>query len=94
VKVAIGRAASYITVYPNPVTAKTVNIAFAGMDKGVYGLRLINSMGQVVFVQQLTHAGGNATLPVLLSRVAAGTYQLEISKPDKTKMVKGLLVAD
>ncbi len=94
VKVTIGKGASYISVYPNPVTAKTVNIAFAQMEKGVYGLRLINAMGQVVFVRQLTHTGGNATLPVILGAVAAGTYQLEITRPDKTKIVKGLMVAD
>ena len=94
VKVAIADATSFITVFPNPVTAKVVNIAFAKMDKGLYRLTLINTLGQVVFVQQLTHAGGNATLPVNLGAVAAGTYQLEIIKPDNSKIVKGLIVAD
>jgi hypothetical protein len=94
VKVKITVEAGTITVYPNPVVAKLVNIGFIKMDKGLYQLRLINNMGQVVFVQKLAHAGGNTTLQVTLGAVAAGTYQLEIIKPDNTKTVKGLIVAN
>ena len=94
VKVKIADETSFITVYPNPVTAKVVNIALTKMDKGMYQLRLINNLGQTVFIQKLVHTGGNTTLPVTLGSVAAGTYQLEIIKPDNTKIVKGLIVAD
>lgn len=94
VNVRLADEAAHITIYPNPVRAKVVNIAFTKMDKGVYSIRMINTTGQVVFDQQLVHAGGNMTLPVTLSTVAAGTYQLEIIKPDLSKIVKGLIVAD
>ena len=60
----------------------------------MYQLRLINSLGQTVFIQKLVHTGSNATLPVTLGAVAAGTYQLEIIKPDNKKIVKGLIVAN
>ena len=93
VKVNLGNETSGISLYPNPVTAKLVTIAFTKMDKGIYQLRLINGLGQLVFVQQLLHAGGNATVAVKLASVSAGIYQLEIIKPDNTKIVKGLIVA-
>ncbi|MFM6924094.1 MAG: T9SS type A sorting domain-containing protein, partial [Ferruginibacter sp.] len=94
VKVNTGNAAGGISIYPNPVTAKIVNIAFAKMEKGIYRLRLINGLGQVVLVQQLVHAGGNVVAPVKLTDVAAGIYQLEITKPNNSKIVKGLIVTD
>jgi hypothetical protein len=93
VKVTIADGTSSITIYPNPVTAKVVNVVFKNMDKGLYRLQLINNLGQVVLVQQVNHTGSNTILPVKLNGVAAGTYLLEIIKPDNTKIVKGLIVA-
>jgi len=94
VHVKIVKQQSFITVYPNPVNAKLVNVAFAEMEKGQYQLRLINNLGQVVLMQKLTHTGGSVTQPVQLANLSRGYYQLEIIKPDNSKIVKALIIAD
>ena len=71
-----------------------INVQFSGMDKGIYQIRLINSIGQVVFIHQLTHTGGSATQTVMLGNIAAGNYQLEITNPDNSKTVKPLIVGN
>jgi hypothetical protein len=92
VKVTIGKQVKTITVYPNPVTDKIVSIQFTAMDKGVYSLRLINSLGQVVLTQSVAHAGGSATQTVQVGNVAKGSYHLEIVQPDRSKVVKNLVI--
>ncbi len=93
-KVTIGKAGSGITIYPNPVTNKMINVQFSGMDKGIYQVRLINSIGQVVFTQQLTHTGGSATKTIVLANVAGGNYQLEIIQPGNTATIKPLFLTN
>lgn len=93
-KVTIGKAVPGITIYPNPVTNKMINVQFSGMDKGIYQIRLINSIGQVVFIHQLTHTGGNATQTIVMPNVAGGNYKLEIIQPGNTRSIKPLFVTN
>ena len=94
VKVKIGKGIPVITVYPNPVVNKTISVQFANMDKGVYELKLVNLLGQVVFAQNLTHTGGSGTQTVNLVNVASGNYRMEITNPDNTRTVKALNVVN
>ncbi len=92
VNVNMGVTNYLFTVYPNPVTNRLMNIQFTEMDKGVYRLRLINTMGQPVFVTELTHTGGSVIHKVKLGYCAAGNYQLEIVNPDNTRIVKAVVI--
>ncbi len=95
VKAAVKNAGSDITVYPNPVVNKTINVLFTNMDKGTYQLRLINTNGVAVSTQQIVYAGGNVTEPVVLNPgIATGTYQLEIIKPDKSRWVRAVVITN
>ena len=95
VKVTINKGNPAITVFPNPVINRTITVQFTNMAKGIYQLRLINSIGQVVMTQQINHSGGNASQTTGFDKnIANGTYQLEIRKPDNTVMVKGLVIAN
>ena len=86
VNVMMEKERSGINVYPNPVTSKMLNLQFTNMQKGIYGLRLINTMGQVVFTQQLTHRGGSAIQNIGLgNNIQKGIYRLEVIHPDNTK---------
>ncbi len=93
VKVLMSKGSAAITIYPNPVTDKMINVRFSGMIKGIYQLKLFNDIGQVVFKQQLTHTGGSATLMVALGNMVVGNYQLEIISPDNSRTVKQLMIA-
>lgn len=95
VKVNILKGNPGITVYPNPVTKGAVTVQFIDMIKGVYKLRLINTIGQIIFLQQLNHNGGNASQTLMLNRgVVNGTYKLEIIKPDNTIITKTLVITN
>jgi hypothetical protein len=84
-KVNIGKLAPSFTVYPNPVTGKQVNLQFTAMDKGMYNIRLINTMGQTVYSTQYSHAGGSATQSISINGVVAGAYMMELISPDNSK---------
>ncbi len=87
-RVDIGRSPKGISLYPNPVRGTEVNIGFTAL-KGQYSLNVLNTAGQVVYRQQLNHAGGtvaqSVSLPVSLK---AGVYNVLISGDNykETKM--------
>jgi len=85
-----------ITVAPNPVQGSFMNVQFAGKAAGNYSLRLLNNAGQILMSQTVQHAGSSmynhaVTLP---SGIKAGTYQLEVVSPDKTRSVQKVLVVN
>ncbi|MFZ4772081.1 MAG: T9SS type A sorting domain-containing protein, partial [Ferruginibacter sp.] len=92
IKVVAAKLFSGITIIANPVVGNNFSLSFNKMDKGVYRLRLINTMGQPVFVTELTHTGGSVIQKVKLGYCAAGNYQLEIVNPDNTRIVKAVII--
>ena len=94
-KVNIGKDNPLISIYPNPVTARMINLQFTDMAKGTYSVKLINTNGQVVFGQQLVHNGGSASQSIDLGKtITRGYYQLEIVHPDGTRKMMPLVVAE
>ncbi|MEP7238527.1 MAG: hypothetical protein ABI685_11700 [Ferruginibacter sp.] len=95
VKVTITKGVPAIIVYPNPVINRSVTFKFTDMPKGIYQLRLINSIGQVMMISRINHSGGNTIQMMGIDKnIANGTYQLEIRQPDNTLITKGLVIAD
>ena len=93
VRVTIEKGNPVITVYPNPVTKKSLTVQFTDMKKGIYRLRLINTIGQVMMIEQLNHDGGNGTQTIRLGRnIVNGTYRLEIINPDNSITTKALVI--
>jgi hypothetical protein len=83
VKVLIGKGKQDISIYPNPVTNGIINLQLTNQPAGMYGLRLLNNMGQVMITKQINHAGGSSTETIQLDKYTAhGIYQLEVTKPD------------
>ena len=93
VKVLLGNVKPAFTISPNPVEGSTVNVQFKNQPQGRYNIRLLSSIGEVIFTSIAEHAGGSSTqilnLPTMIAR---GTYQLEIIAPDKTKEVQNLFI--
>ncbi len=87
-RVDIGRNPKGISLYPNPVRGTEVNIGFTAL-KGQYSLNVLNSAGQVVYRQQLNHAGGTVAQSVSLpASLKAGVYNVLITGDNykETKM--------
>jgi len=96
VKVVMGKGiAPAITIYPNPVVNKTVTMLFTNMEKGVYQLRLFNTMGQLVLARSVNHTGGTAMQALVFDKgIAKGNYRLEIVKPDNSKISQSIIITE
>jgi len=87
-RVDIGRSPKGISLYPNPVRGSEITIGFSAL-KGQYSLNVLNTAGQVVYRQQLNHAGGTVAQTVSLpATLKAGVYNVLISGDNfkETKM--------
>ena len=93
-KVNIGKLVPSITVYPNPVTGKQVNLQFTAMDKGLYYIKLINTLGQVVYSSQYIHTGGSATFGFSIGNIKPGAYLMELIGADNSKQTIRVQVAN
>ena len=83
VKVLIGKQNASISVYPNPIVNGNIHLQFNNQPAGTYGIRLLNSLGQVIILKIVNHGGGNAMEEITPGhKLATGIYQLEITKPD------------
>src|SRR6266536_749702 len=75
----ISAGKSSVSIYPNPVQNRIVNVQFTNLPAGNYNLILYNTLGQPVLSKKIEHAGGSATqsftLPV---NTAAGAYIVKL----------------
>lgn len=75
-KVEIGKTQKGIALYPNPVTGSDLTIGFTAV-KGQYTLGVVNSVGQKVFTQTLSHQGGTVSQSISLpASVKPGMYTM------------------
>lgn len=93
VKVAGIKKAGVISVYPNPVVNKTINISFAEQPEGLYKIKLINQLGQVVYSTDL-QVTGNAFVKSLSlkSDIISGNYLLSITDAALVKETEQLFI--
>ena len=92
-KVFAGNIKPGISVYPNPVEGRQMNLQFVNEVKGRFDIQLVNDLGQLVFKTYTEHAGGNNVqfidLPLSVTR---GSYQLVVVAPDKARTVQKLFI--
>ncbi len=88
-KVTIGDRREGISIYPNPVVGKTMNVQLSNVAVGNYEVVLFNANGQQVMAQSLQHAGGSITTTMNLpANLQSGIYQLKIGKFVENVIVK------
>ena len=94
VHVKIEKVQPAITIYPNPVINHSIGLQLAGLQKGNYQLRLLNTMGQVIFTHTLFHNGTNAAQTFKVGKnISSGYYSLEVVKPGGGKIVKAVYIS-
>ena len=72
-----------VSVYPNPVVNKQINLLFRDKTPGNYKLQLIGSGGQVLYRGQIKAEAGNQSSQINVGEtVPAGSYQLSITGTD------------
>ena len=76
------------TIYPNPLTGKTLNVQLGNVVAGKYVITIYNSLGQKVSEQAINHAGGNSTHTVNMeSSMAKGIYNVVIRDVNSKEQV-------
>lgn len=69
-----------VTVYPNPITNKQVNVQLANLSKGNYSIEVYNNLGQAILSKAIQFDGGTTSLSLQLPiSVNTGLYRLSVS---------------
>jgi hypothetical protein len=93
VKVDALKAYPTITVYPNPVSGKKLQLLFEGQPNGSYQIQVQNLLGQVLQNNSITVTGNQKFVTISLgSSVNPGQYQVTIIGPDGKKNKQNILV--
>ena len=80
-------------IFPNPVKDGMISLQMKNTAAGIYNIRLINQVGQVLERTLINHAGGNATQSFQLPKnPGEGVYQLEIISPENKSTTLKMLV--
>jgi len=89
VKVRILKSSNSLYVFPNPVINNQVNLQISSsLPVGNYTARLLNEEGKTIISKKISHAGGSATYCIEPQcSLIAGTYQLEVLLPNKSRQV-------
>ena len=79
----LGKTNQALRLYPNPVNGSQVTISLSNVKGGQYNLRVINTVGQNVFIQIITTQGGSLTQTLdLPSTVKPGVYKMVVTGVD------------
>ena len=85
-------AAGSITVYPNPVINKTLNLKMTSLDAGKYSLVVINSAGKPVYRNAVELNGAAVTRSFSLGNIASGAYFLVLTDAEGRKWQSAFIV--
>jgi Secretion system C-terminal sorting domain len=84
-----------VTVYPNPVTGKEIGLQLNNLAAGNYTAKMFNIAGQEVYSTILQHNGNNGSTSLQLNnKLAAGTYQLQLTDTKGTTYQQKVLVVE
>jgi hypothetical protein len=79
VSIKTGDAQKSITVFPNPVTDKTIILQLNNQHQGTFTLELYNSIGQAVYKNNIVYSGGSLTETIKFpENIAEGLYHLHV----------------
>ncbi|QEC66084.1 T9SS type A sorting domain-containing protein [Panacibacter ginsenosidivorans] len=79
VSLVIGVGKIFISVIPNPVQNKSINLQLNNIPAGIYILILYNTAGQRIYAGNIVHAGGSSSQGITLSsQIKTGTYILQL----------------
>ena len=93
VKLNGGKATPIISVYPNPVVNKQLQLRFEEQEKGRYQVQLINMKGQVLVNKTVNVLNMVQAETIELSAsLAVGNYQLVVTAPNGNSTKQTVLV--
>ncbi|MEO5893733.1 MAG: T9SS type A sorting domain-containing protein [Ferruginibacter sp.] len=92
VRINTGKGNAGISLYPNPLIKNgLLNLQLQNLTKDTYTIKVFNHLGQQVVSRSVEHAGGTSVQTIILPKVAAGMYTLEV-RSQHTQFTKTLVV--
>jgi hypothetical protein len=89
---AVGSAAN-ISVYPNPIADKKMQLELNNATLGIHQLFIIGTNGQKLMLPSIKVAGSQQTQTIQLPTIIQpGVYQLQVIAPDATASTKTIIV--
>jgi hypothetical protein len=80
ISIKTGDAQKSITVFPNPVTDKTIILQLNNLHEGTFTIELYNAIGQKVYKNHIVYSGGSLTETIKLTEnIAEGLYYLHVN---------------
>jgi hypothetical protein len=67
-----------ISVFPNPVQNRNLNISFESKEEAASGLEIFNAAGQIMVSHTLQIQAGSNTVNISLQELSAGLYYVKI----------------
>ncbi|HRH50478.1 MAG TPA: hypothetical protein PLP23_17105 [Panacibacter sp.] len=90
--VAENKSQKTVSVYPNPVENKVLNIQFTNAELLKYKCFLFKTSGQKMFTKELNVSPGYTLQHLQLPNTISGTMMLVIEKPDGSKILQQLIL--
>ena len=81
---------SNVTVFPNPVINKVINLQLSGLNKGIYSVDLINNLGQKIAERNINYEQGSVAAETISveKSLPAGIYTIVVRGEDKNIVYK------
>jgi len=83
---------SNINVFPNPVTAGTINIGFKNKSAGLYKLSIVSSTGQIIYNEKVSVQSSFFNKTISVSALHSGIYRVITEDPNGQRKVTNLVV--
>jgi hypothetical protein len=78
----------HVSVYPNPSNISSVTLNFEISERGNVEVRIMNTLGLVVYSEKLENFQGEYRKKISLENFAAGIYVANILKDNKRSSIK------
>ena len=89
---AFKKQVSNINVFPNPVTAGTINIGFENKPAGLYRLSIVSSTGQIIYNEKVSVQSSFFNKTISVSALHSGIYRVITVDPNGLRKVTNLVV--
>ena len=79
---------SQCSIFPNPLTGKTLNVQFSNVIEGKFIIRIYNILGEKVDEQTINHAGGSGNHLININQLLAkGIYSIAIFNEHDNRLI-------
>ena len=83
---------SNINVFPNPVTAGSINVGFENKQSGLYRLSIVSSTGQIIYNEKVSVHSSFFNKTISIPALHSGIYRVITEDPNGQRKVTNLVV--